>query len=132
MEINVTNFINNECPMDYCASVAEIGFNAAQSTWQAAKEAVGEYKAEWYRQCNGLRSELESHFSEYGAWDDLEKWKIDDLFALFVQDVSSAMRELEHYEIEDYESAKAAWESGDISGRLCPTEQGEWFFYLGM
>lgn len=39
MEINITTFFNNAAPMDYSASIAEIGDDAGPSTWRAANEA---------------------------------------------------------------------------------------------
>lgn len=43
MELDITRFFNEACPMDYSASVAEIGRDAGKVTWSAAVEDAAEY-----------------------------------------------------------------------------------------
>ena len=43
MRINVTRFYLEACPKDYSASVAEIGSNAGQDTWNAAVDDAGKF-----------------------------------------------------------------------------------------
>lgn len=43
MELNVTHFFQTAAPMDYSASVAEIGNDAARSTWEAACDDSEDY-----------------------------------------------------------------------------------------
>jgi hypothetical protein len=43
MQINITRFFNDAAPMDYSASVAEIGQNAGKDTWRAACDDASDW-----------------------------------------------------------------------------------------
>lgn len=43
MELDITGFFNAAAPMDYFASVAEIGRDAGPSTWRAACDDAPDY-----------------------------------------------------------------------------------------
>lgn len=83
--------------MDYSASIAEIGENAGQDTWNAAKscdwnmldtDEKRQAFRDWVKQSGGWSQE------EIGAWGDVE------INALFVQWVSGDIREMEGLDIE--------------------------------
>lgn len=100
MDINITNFVQTACPMDYSASVAEIGQFAGTITWLAALES-GYIMLDTHDKREAFREYLEP----FGAWDEEEiaGWNHTELNALFVQFVASAMREAP-FDDEDYSS----------------------------
>lgn len=92
MEINITQFFTDATPMDYSASVAEIGGNAGADTWRAACDDAPDYDLlntpekldamrKWARSSGGWDAE------EIAAWSDVE------LNALFIQLISGDIRE---------------------------------------
>ncbi len=92
MEINITKFFNEAAPMDYFASVAEIGVNAGRDTWNAAKDDAGFFKM------LDTREKLQAfidHVRGFGAWSDeeMKAWTVRDANAIFIQLVSGDMRE---------------------------------------
>lgn len=91
MEINITRFYNEAAPMDYSASVAEIGRNAGNDTWQAAVEDSPDYNM---LDTDDKRDAFRQHVRSFGAWSDEEiaAWTDIELNALFIQLVSGDMR----------------------------------------
>jgi hypothetical protein len=123
MEINVTEFVKNENPVQFQQSIAESGLqNISQITWDNAKESEWEFVNEDNKQ------DVIDHFAEYGAWDDLEEWSINELNALLIQDISASIREWECY--DSYEEIEQAMEDGQISSRLYQSSD-EYYFYIG-
>lgn len=132
MEINITTFFNNAAPMDYSASVAEIGRNAGADTWNAAKEDAPDYlmlddadKLDAFR----------AYVKGFGAWDDAEiaAWSDIEVNALFLQMVSGDMREAgldapspdwEQYEIDS--------QKGLCAGNIFKGDDGQVYFYIGV
>ena len=93
MQINITKFYNEAAPINYSASVAEIGANAGPDTWNAAKDDAMDWNMldtdekrqafrDWVKQSGGWSQE------EIGAWGDVE------MNALCVQWVSGDRREM--------------------------------------
>ena len=91
MEIDITTFYKYCVPLDYCASVAEIGRNAGADTWQAALDDSLEYIM--LSTC-AKREAMRDHLKEYGAWSatDIDRWSIQELNAMLIQEIASAMR----------------------------------------
>ena len=127
MQINITQFYNEACPMDYSASVAEIGFNAGLDTWNAAKESdwnmldteeKRQSFRDWVKESGGRSQE------EIGAWDNVE------INALFVQWVSGDIREMEGLDIKDWQGYYDAGSQGLVVCNLWRDDQGQVFFSL--
>ena len=98
MQINITKFYREACPKDYSASVAEIGANAGQDTWNAAKES------EWNMlDTEEKRQAFRDWVKPFGAWgdDEIASWSDVELNALFVQWVSGDIRECLEWDVED-------------------------------
>ncbi len=92
MEINITKFFNEAAPMDYFASVAEIGANAGRDTWRAAQEDAGFFKM------LDTKEKLQAfidYMRGFGAWspEEMKAWTVRDANALFIQLISGDMRE---------------------------------------
>ena len=92
MEINIARFYNEAAPMDYSASVAEIGQDAGPSTWRAACEDAPDYNM---LDTDEKRDAFRQYVKGFGAWSDEEigAWTDVELNALFIQFVSGDMRE---------------------------------------
>ncbi len=86
-EINITSLVESENSELYSNSIANLGNGAAQITWNNAKDCPLSFVTEDNKQV------FIDHFAEYGAWDDLEDWPINELNAIFVQDVSACINE---------------------------------------
>ena len=134
MDINITSFFNNAAPMDYSASVAEIGRDAGLSTWQAANEDSPDY---FMLDTDEKREAFRNHVKGFGAWSDEEiaAWSDVELNALFIQLVSGDMREagLDEKPV-DWEAYQEKAEEGNCSGNiyggpLCIPEFADSVFY---
>lgn len=136
MEINVTAIVKEteDNPTRFSASIHETGLqNIGQITWRNAVEQddfklTPEQDEAW-----------REYLPEYGAWDDEEiaDWDLDESTALFVQFVSGDYRELEHlaseagYGVDNLTEDQFSEITENHGGRLCPTEDGEWYYYVG-
>mgnify|MGYP001194031171 CR=1 FL=1 len=91
MEINITRFYNEAAPMDYSASIAEIGQDAGPSTWRAALDDAPDYNM---LDTDDKRDAFRTHVKAFGAWSDEEiaAWDTTQLNALFIQFVAGDMR----------------------------------------
>jgi hypothetical protein len=130
MEINITQFFTSGeySPMDYSASVAEIGNNAGKITWNNALESSEDYspldtpeKIEAFR----------GYIQEFGAWseEEITDWTVTECSALFYQLVSGDIREagldLDNPDWEEYEA------NDNISHNIFSGIDGEIYYYLG-
>ena len=126
MQINITKFYNEAAPINYSASVAEIGANAGPDTWNAAKDDAMDWNMldtdekrqafrDWVKQSGGWSQE------EIGAWGDVE------INALFVQWVSGDIREMEGLDIEDWQGYYNAGNGGLVSCNLWEQDGEVWF-----
>ena len=130
MQINVTRFYNEAAPMDYSASVAEIGANAGQDTWQAAKDDAGDWNM---LDTDEKRQAFREWVKPFGAWDDDEivAWSDVELNALFVQWVSGDIRECLEWDVEDvWTNYQELAEAGQVPSNLWRDDQGQVFFSL--
>ena len=134
MEINITKFFNNAAPMDYSASIAEIGDDAGPATWRAANEDSEDY---FMLDTDEKRDAFRNHVKGFGAWsdDEIAVWSDIELNALFIQMVSGDMREggLDERPV-DWEAYKEQCEQGNCSGNiyggsLCIPEFADSVFY---
>lgn len=91
MEINITKFYREAAPMDYSASIAEIGADAGPATWHAACEDAPDYNL---LSTDEARDAFRSHVKGFGAWSDEEiaAWSDVELDALFMQLISGDIR----------------------------------------
>lgn len=134
MELNITAFFKECAPMDFSASVAEIGRDAGASTWAAACEAEtlildNEEKREAFR--DFVRSS--------GGWSDEEitAWSEKELNALCIQWIAGDMREPVGFDLgadstdEQWADYQKQSEAGQVAGRLFRGEDGEIYFYIG-
>lgn len=92
MEINITRFVDEACPRDYSASVAEIGASAGPDTWRAACDDSDDYG--FLSTAEELQS-FREWLKPFGAWDaeEIAAFSDNELRALFTQWVSGDMRE---------------------------------------
>jgi hypothetical protein len=130
-EIDVTKFVMNEQPEHYSASRAELGDNAGRITWSAAmREAEHKPLLTAPEHFDALRQWAK----ETGAWDAAERaaWSDDDCNALFIQIISSDMRDMGLDDCFVDEFDYEAWcEKHDGGGSLYPGDNGRWYYYLG-
>lgn len=131
MEINITHFFRNAAPMDYSASVAEIGQDAGTSTWNAAKDDSEDYPL---IDTDEKREALRAHIKGFGAWDaeEIARMTDTDLNALFIQMVSGDIRE------SGIDTANPDWkayeekvEQGQIGGSFWPGDDGDIYYAIG-
>jgi hypothetical protein len=132
MEINITRFFNESAPMDYSASVAEIGNNAGQDTWRAACEDADDYgpMLDTADKLDAMRAWANSS----GGWDDEEiaAWSDNELNALFIQLVSGDIRECLEWDVPDvWANYQELAEAGTVSSNLFRTDDGQIYFCLG-
>ena len=71
LELKITEFFNSECPSDYSASVAEIGWNAGANTFGAALECEFNFVNDETRQdiSANMRDYLDSFGDNSDSWD---------------------------------------------------------------
>jgi len=133
MELDITNFFNNAAPMDYSASIAEIGQNAGADTWRAAKDDSTEYPL---LTTDEQREAFRNYIKGVGAWDTDEIAAMDDtdLNALCIQVISRDMRK----SALSADTDDAGWteyerkaERGSISGRIYKGDDGKVYIYIG-
>jgi hypothetical protein len=132
MQLDITDFFNNECAMDYSASVAEIGNNAGQDTWNAAIGNAPDY-ASWL-DTESKRQEFRDYIKGFGAWEveEIAGWTDDALTALLIQMISGDIREGElDTESPDWEAYQKACEAGQCSGRLYLGDDERVYYYIG-
>lgn len=119
MELNITRFFNEACPMDYSASVAEIGQNAGKATWQAACEDSSDYMI---LDSQEKREAFRAYVKGFGAWEETEiqAWNDIELNALLLQFIAGDIRERQHY----IDQNRLAEYEENIGGRLWVNEDG--------
>lgn len=131
MEINISRLFQSDeySPRDYSASVAEIGANAGQITWQAAMES--EYN---FLDTQDKLEAFRDHIQGFGAWSDEEitAWNVTECNALFVQLVSGDIREAGlDVDNPDWDEYYKLCENGQASGNLFKGVDGNIYYYLG-
>ncbi len=130
MEINITAYFKNElCPMDFSASIAEIGNNAGRDTWQAAIEESEDLTLlDTPEKVEALKADMISagmEEEEINAMTDLES------NALFIQLISGDIRECSEY-LEQTPIDWSGYENDENkAGRLYQGTDNEIYYYLG-
>lgn len=132
MEIDITEFFMNAAPMDYSASVAEIGQDAGPCTWNAAKEDSAEYMI---LDTEDKRQAFQEYVKGFGAWSDEEiaAWSEIELNALCMQFLAGDMREANIGGPDtDWDAYDADCREGVAVGRIYKGDDGRVYFYCGM
>lgn len=135
MEIDITDFVMNEAPMDYSASIAEIGRGAGKITWSAALERASEAPRLIADNPDALDA-WRDDVREFGAWDDeeIDAWSAEECEALFIQFIAGDMREMDFdpdWSDDDWSAYQKEAEAGQLSGRIYRGDDGRVYFYIG-
>ena len=136
MELNITEVFNAIAPLDYSASVAEIGANAGADTWRAAVDDSPDYML---LDTEEKREAFREHIKGFGAWDakEIAAWTDIELNALFLQMIAGDMREADLYAgmtAADWAEYQEAVDNGQVRGRIFGgplSTDGEIYYYLG-
>lgn len=131
MELNITDLYNNMAPMDYSASVAEIGESAGADTWRAACDDSADYMI---LDTDDKREAMREHVRGFGAWseEEINAWSDIELNALLLQMISGDIRE------SVLDDDRSAWpeyyelaEQGTVSGNLFRADDGQIYYTIG-
>jgi hypothetical protein len=131
MELDITDFFTNAAPMDYSASVAEIGCNAGPDTWRAACEDSADFPL---LQTDEQRAEFRRYVKGFGAWEDEEinAWTDTELNALCIQMIAGDMREAglsSDCTDEDWMEYQRKAERGTVTSSIYRDEDGSHVWY---
>lgn len=135
MNLDITAFWRTCAPMDYSASVAEIGRSAGPDTWRAAcDDSADNLILDNADKLSAFRDFVRSS----GGWDDEEVAAFSglDLNALCLQWISGDIREAQSTcrgdtEGFDWAQYEIGAESGRHSGRLYRAADGSVYFEIG-
>ena len=131
MEINITPLFSKNQAFLYAASVAELGENAGQITWNNALKAADEYN---FLDTGEKRSAFREFLADTGGWsrNEIFGWTRSELDALFIQFVSGDIREGGlNVPYPDWEQYQEDCEAGIASGRIFKSEDGQVYYYIG-
>lgn len=134
MEIDITKLFNSDeyAPMDYSASVAEIGNDAGRVTWSQACEDAPEYN---FLDTSDKLDAFRDHVKGFGAWseEEIAAWSDVECNALFLQLVSGDIREAGiDTDAPDWDAYYAACEEGSASGSMSEgCDDGRVYYHLG-
>jgi hypothetical protein len=133
MEIEITKFCEQEDPFNYSASASEMaGQCAGRITWKNALNC-----SLMLLDTGEKQEAFKSWVSDFGAWGDeeIQAWNEKETNALFIQFVSSEMREigmddclLENFNWQAYEWAV---QEGEVAGNIFKDEENKIYFQLG-
>ena len=130
MELDITTFVIQATPMDYSASIAEIGANAGRDTWNAACEDSEDYMI---LDTEDKREAFCSIVISSGGWDanEIASWSDKELNALCIQWIAGDMREADM----SADWTDAQWEDyyADENSRhsIYRGIDGKVYFYIG-
>ena len=136
MELNITKVFNAIAPMDYSASVAEIGATAGADTWRAAVDDSPDYML---LDDDEKREAFKGLIKGFGAWspEEIAAWSDVELNALFLQMIAGDMREADLHAgmtAEEWQAYQEAAELGQVAGTIYGgplSTDGEIYYYLG-
>ena len=137
MKIDISAVVASIAPMDYSASMAEIGADAGPSTWRAACEDSPDYA--FLQSADELQA-MRDFARDSGGWtvDELQAMPDDEIRALFLQWISGDLREmfpgrrtLEGLTDAEWQDAESRQESGQCPGNIYRGDSGRVYFYLG-
>ncbi len=132
MEVNITHFFNTAAPMDYSASVAEIGNDAGSATWAAACEDSPD---NMMLDTEDKREAFKDHIRGFGAWsyEEMATWTEIELNALFMQLISGDMREADigpESTADDWIAYEERAHAGQCGGNIFRATDGEVYYSL--
>ena len=131
MEIDITDFFNTCRPMDYSASIAEVGPDAGRSTWRAACDASGEY---CLLDTPDKLDAAREYFRGFGAWS------ADELAAMPDREVNALLLQFVAGDIREFSEDVTAWDwavydddaaAGRIGGNLFEGDDNRVYIYIG-
>jgi hypothetical protein len=132
VEINITEYFMNGNHWMNSNSVANLGYNAATTTWNCAKEeSLG-----FFFITDDNKEEIKEYFKGFGAWEreEIGAWSDIELNALLLQLISGDINELEYYDTgegeTDWQAVEAAQGAGQISSNLTRTDNNEFYYYI--
>jgi len=129
MELNITRFFNECAPMDYSASIAELGQSAGADTWRAANDDSAEYML---LDNEAKRDAFRSFVKSSGGWnaDEISAWSDIELNALCIQWIAGDIRESFYLDFKpiDWNAYKNA--ENEIH-RIFKGIDNEIYFYIG-
>lgn len=117
--------------MDYSTSVAEIGANAGQDTWEAAKEDAGFFQ---FLDTQEKVDAFKAFVLDSGGWskEEISAWSVRELNALFLQWVAGDIRECLEWDVDDvWANYEEMSQAGTVPSRLFRTESGNVYFDIG-
>lgn len=132
MEINITKFFTDADPLDYSASVAELGHNAGAITWRAACEDADNFgpMLDTPEKLQAMRDFARSS----GGWDadEIAAWTDIELNALFVQWVAGDIREVPGMTPNswDWDAYEALTQTGTVPSHMFRDDHGQIYFDL--
>lgn len=136
MELNITRLFREIAPMDYSASVAEIGRNAGPDTWRAACDDANDWQP---LDDDEKREAFRVFVRDSGGWSGAEiaAWSDTELNALCLQWIAGDMREPVGFELgpdttdDQWADYQKQCEAGQAAGRIFKGTDGEIYFYCG-
>ena len=132
MEIDITRLFHSDAyaPVNYSASVAEIGQDAGRITWKAACDGASSYGPMLVtpEQLDAFRS----HVEDFGAWseEEIAAWSDNECNALFLQLVSGDIREADLD--TDNPDWPAYYANDSVAGNMGEGDDGRIYYYLGL
>lgn len=126
MEINVTKLMAEPADLPTLSgSVAELGEDAGNLTWQNARERAGRQPLLKHSQIAAARD----YFATFGAWsaDELQSMDEVEINALLIQLVAGDAREY----LDAEEAGKLAEYNENYGGSIYQSDDGHWFYYVG-
>jgi hypothetical protein len=132
-ELDITRFVNEAAPMDYSASVAEIGQNAGPDTWRAACDDSDDWPL---LQTDEQREAFRAFVRDSGGWsrEEIAAWSDAELNALCIQWVAGDIRECgirPGMTDGEWGEIQSQMEDGLIPSRIGQSIDGGWLFYIG-
>lgn len=139
MELRITAFFNEAAPMDYSASVAELGNNAGRDTWNHALEDAKTPPGSLLLDDEEKREAFREFVKGSGGWseEEIAAWSDDELTALCMQWIAGDMREVPDIELgpnmsdDDWSEYERMAQEGIVAGRIFRGIDGEVYFYIG-
>ena len=131
MELNITRFFKEASPRDYSASIAEIGSDAARSTWQAAVDDSDDYLM---LDSDEKHEEFRRYVKGFGAWseDEIRAWSDQELNALLIQMIAGDIRKGKlDTDNPDWDQYEKDSEAGRVAGRIFKGSDSEIYYYIG-
>jgi hypothetical protein len=131
MEIEITSLLEMHAP-DLSASRMELGDNAGNITWQAAKDQAEETPLlDTPEKLDAMRDFARSS----GGWNagEVAAWDAEEVNALFLQWIAGDVRELGADTLADIDwtEAEAAMAEGQAPSNIFRADDGRIYFYLG-